>query len=458
MKSTVAPLEGNKVRLTVEVDEAEFDKDIDAAFRKIAHEVKLPGFRPGKAPRRVLEARIGVAPAREQALRDGIPVYLSKAVREHEVDIIAQPEVDITAGAEDGPITFDATIEVRPKVSVPGYGGLRVEVPSLELDPSDVDGPIEAEQRRHGSLVDVDRPAVRGDYVTVDLAGTREGEPVPGLNTDDWLYEIGRGWVAPTFDDELIGATAGDNLTFSAAPSGTEDEADFTVAVTKVQELSLPELTDEWVAENVGEHETVADWRQAIATRLEAVRLGQVRQAFLEGTTKSLADLVDEEPPEALVNQELQARAQGLVQQLQQQGIPFENYLAITGQSTEQLTEGLKDASVRAVKADLALRAVADAEELAITDDDLNAEYARIAESVNMKASAVRKEYERQDAVTTLKAEMKNRKALDWLLHRVEIVDPDGKMVDRSLLLPETGGADSDLASIGETSTEASEA
>ena len=128
-----------------------------------------------------------------------------------------------------------------------------------------------------------------------------------------------------------------------------------------------------------------------------------------------------------------------LVQQLQQQGIPFENYLAITGQTAEQLTEGLKDASVRAVKADLALRAVADAEELVVTDDDLNAEYARIAESVNMKASAVRKEYERQDAVANLKAEMKNRKALDWLLHRVEIVDPDGKMVERSLLLPGTG-------------------
>lgn len=458
MKSTVAPLEGNKVRLTVEVDEAEFDKDIDAAFRKIAQEVRLPGFRPGKAPRRVLEARIGVAPAREQALRDGIPVYLSRAVREQEIDIIAQPEVDITGGAEEGPVVFDATIEVRPKVSVPGYGGLRVEVPALDVDPAEIDGPIDAELRRHGSLVDVDRPAVRGDYVTVDLAGTREGEPVPGLNTEDWLYEIGRGWVAPTFDDELVGASVGETLTFSATPSGTEDEADFTVTVKKVQELSLPELTDDWVAENVGEHETVAVWRQSIATRLEAVRLGQVRQALLERTTQALADLVDEDPPEPLVNSELQARAQGLVQQLQQQGIPFENYLAITGQTAEQLTEGLKDASVRAVKADLALRAVAEAEELEITDDDLNAEYARIAESVNMKASAVRKEYERQDAVANLKAEMRNRKALDWLLHRVEIVDPDGKMVERSLLLPDTGGAESDLPSTDETSTEASEA
>lgn len=439
MKSTVAPLEGNKVRLSVEVDETEFDKDIDAAFRKIAKEVRLPGFRPGKAPRRVLEARLGVGAAREQALRDGIPVYLTRAVKEHEVDIIATPEVNITGGEESGPVQFDATIEVRPTVTVAGYGGLRVEVPSVDVDPADIDGPIDAERRRHGSLVDVDRPAVKGDQVTLTLGATRDGEPVAGLNTEDWLYELGRGWVADTFDDELIGATAGDVLTFSATPSGTEEAADFTVTVTKVQELALPELTDEWVAENVGEYETVADWRKAVAERFEAIRLNQVRQAFVERTTQSLADLVDEEPPESLVNSEMSARAQNLIQQLQQQGIPFENYLAITGQTSEQLQEGLRDAAQRAVKADLGLRAVAVAESLEVDDDELEAEYARIALQVNMKASQVRKEYERQDAVASLKAELRNRKALDWLLHRVEIVDPDGKMVERSLLLPSTG-------------------
>ena len=265
MKSTVEPLdttEGNEgrtlVKLSVEVDEAEFDRDIDAAFRKIAREVRIPGFRPGKAPRRILEARIGTAPAREQALRDAIPQYLAQAVREHDVDIIATPEVDITAGQEDGPVAFDATVEVRPTVIVPGYAGLRVELPAIEVDDDDVDEPIEAERRRHGELVDVDRPAARGDFVTLDLAATRDGEPVPGLNAEDWLYEVGRGWIAEDFDEHLIGATAGDELAFTTTPTGTEEPADFTVAVKKVQELVLPELTDEWVAENIGEFDTVA--------------------------------------------------------------------------------------------------------------------------------------------------------------------------------------------------------
>ena len=148
VKSTLEPLEGDEgrtlVKLSVEVDEAEFDQDIDAAFRKIAREVRIPGFRPGKAPRRVLEARIGVAPAREQALRDAIPSYLAKAVREHDVDVIATPEVDITGGEEDGPVQFDATVEVRPRVSVPGYGGLRVELPNPAVADEDVDARIDA--------------------------------------------------------------------------------------------------------------------------------------------------------------------------------------------------------------------------------------------------------------------------------------------------------------------------
>ena len=139
MKSTLEALEGNKVKLSVAVDETEFDKDIDAAFRKIAREVRLPGFRAGKAPRRVLEARIGIAPAREQALRDSIPLYLAKAVREHDVDLIASPEVEITSGEEEGPVGFDATCEVRPEITVPGYDGLRVELPAPEASDAEVD-------------------------------------------------------------------------------------------------------------------------------------------------------------------------------------------------------------------------------------------------------------------------------------------------------------------------------
>ena len=157
MNSSLQEVEGNKVKLSITIDESEFDRDIDRAFRKIAKEVRLPGFRAGKVPRRVLEARIGLAPAREQALNDAIPQYLAKAVREHEVDVIDTSDVEITSGREDGPVAFDATLEVRPEVSVAGYGGLRVELPAIAVSDEEVDAEMASELKRFGTLSDLDR-------------------------------------------------------------------------------------------------------------------------------------------------------------------------------------------------------------------------------------------------------------------------------------------------------------
>lgn len=423
------------MKLSVTIDEAEFDREIDQAFRKIGREASLPGFRAGKVPRKVLEARIGLAAAREEALRDAVPAYLAKAVREHDIDLIATPEVEITDGAEAGPVSFDALCEVRPVITVPGYGGLRVELPNPSATEAEVDDAVDAERRRQGALVHVSRPAQAGDHVTLTLAATRDGEPVPGLNTEDWLYEVGKGWVAEGFDDRLTGASAGDELSFSAKPSGMDSEADFTVSLTAVQEMELPEVTDEWVSENLGEFDTVAAWRESIAERVGTTKLNQARNLFIDRATSSLAELVDAPVPDSMVNGDLQARVQNMVQQFQAQGIAIEQWLAATGQSSDQFIEGLRGQSVKAVKVDLALRAVAEAEAIEVGPDDLNAEYARIAMQYRQKASEVRKAYEKNDAVTDLMAQIRKNKALDWLLEHAEVVDPDGHEIDRAALL-----------------------
>src|SRR6185295_16205047 len=207
--------------------------------------------------------------------RDAVPQYLANAVRDHDVDLIATPNIEFTGGQESGPVSFDATCEVRPEITVPGYGGLRVELTSPVATDADIDEAVEAELRRQGSLVDVDRPVQSGDQVTINLAGTRDGEPVAGLNTEDWLYQVGSGWVAPGFDGELLGASVGDELTFTATPNGTSEPADFVVNVSKVQETELPELTDEWVSENLGEFETIEEWEAALAERIGAAKLSQ---------------------------------------------------------------------------------------------------------------------------------------------------------------------------------------
>lgn len=438
MKSTVEPLEGNKVKLSVEVDEAEFDRDIDAAFKKLAREIRLPGFRQGKAPRRILESRIGLAPARQQALQDGIPVYLAKAVRENDVDLIDTPKVDVTGGEETGPVTFDAECVIRPVVTVPGYGGLRIELPSGEASEEDIDNAVDAERKRNAKLVDTGKPIVSGDQVTLDVSASRDGVPVPGLNVEDWAYEVGQGWITDNFDSELIGSSEGDELSFDGTPKGTEEEAQFTVKVQRVQMLELPEVSDEWVSDNLGEFDTVDEWRQSLAVGISATKQQQARSQVVDKATSALAELIDEDPPESLVSQNLQSRVQNFVRQLQSQGIDVDRWLEATGQDPAAFVEGFREQAHKAVKVDLGLRAIAVAEGLDVTDDDIEHEFQRIAIQVNEKVNKVRQAYERNDAVVELASQIRSTRALEWLLHHIEIVDEHGKHLDNDEVLGHT--------------------
>ncbi|MEP6661170.1 MAG: trigger factor [Acidimicrobiales bacterium] len=437
MKTTVEPLEGNKVKLSIEVDEAEFDKALDAAFRKIARDVRVPGFRPGKTPRRILEARIGSEYAREQALRDAIPEYLAAAVRSNDIDLIATPQVDLTAGAEEGPVSFDATVEVRPEVTVPGYGSLRVELMRPTPTDEEVDAQIDRLRKSFGELADVDRPAVNGDNVSIDLWGGREDEALPGLNVEDWSYEVGSGGVVAELDEELIGSEPGDALEFSADhPVDGQEPIEFRVKVKQVRELVLPELTDDW-AKEASDFETVDALRADITRRMTIVRAMQARMALAERTAEAAGELVVDEVPDPLVNEEMRGRLNDLGVRLQNQGASLEQYLAMSGQSPAEFSEELKVLATNAVRVDLALRAVATAENIEADDDDLDAEYARIAERAKEKITNVRKAYERNDAVAGLRAEIRKRKALEWLTEHVEIVDPEGQAIDLAELTPE---------------------
>jgi len=430
VKSTLEALEGNQVKLSIEVDESEFDRNIDKAFKKIAAQVRIPGFRPGKAPRKLLEAQIGVGAARAQALEDAIPEYLTLAVREHEVDLIATPKVELVEGQESGTVKFDATCEVRPEITRPGYEGLRVEIVSPELSDDEIDEAVQSELRRRGTLADVDRPAQSGDHVVLDLEGTRDGQPVPGLNVDEWTYEIGRGWVAAGFDDQITGAKQGDEMSFTLVPNGSEEAADFTVKVVKVQEIVVPEVDDEWVAQNITDAETVAEWREMIRTRYEEMRANQMRSTLVDRLTDSLVQLVAIDPPESMVQGDLQARFQNTVQQMQAQGIPLEQWLQVTGQDPDSFVAGLKEQSEKAVRVDLALRAVAVARGIEIPEADLEAEFAAIATRVGETTAKVRKLYEKNDAVGDLVWQMRKSQALDWLLHNVTYVDQNGQVMD----------------------------
>ena len=434
MKTSVEPLEGNKVKVSVEVDESEFEHDLDKAFKRIAREVRIPGFRPGKAPRRIIESRIGVGPAREDALRQSLPDYYAQAVREHDIDVVAAPEIDITAGEEEGPVAFDAVVEVRPVVIVGGYASLRVTVERPEATEDDITTQIDRLREQASELVAVDRPAADGDHVSIDITGKQNDEEQPGLTADDYLYEVGTGAVVPELDDELRGAKVGDILEFTAAhPDPDEDPIDFRVLVKAVKEKVLPEVTDEWADEN-SEFSTVEELRTDIATRAALVKQVRAQMQFRERTAAALAELVTEELSESLVGQEVQTRLQDLAMRLQAQGMGIEQYLQFSGRSVEDLMEELKDAADEAVRVDRAQRAGAEAEELDISDEELEDEIVHISGHVNEKPDKVRRQLERNDQLPLVRSDLRKKKALDWLLEHVEVVDDEGEPVDRALL------------------------
>jgi trigger factor len=447
VKAVVEPLEGNKVKLSVEVDESEFEKDIDAAFRRIAKEVRLPGFRPGKAPRRILEAKLGKDVGREEALREALPAYYYRAVKENEVDAIAAPELEITSGKDEGPVVFDAVVEVRPSVSVPGYANLRVEIEKPEATDEEIDAQIERLRQQYGELTAVDRPAIDGDHVTITINGSRDGESIAGLQADDYLYEVGSGSIADELDEHLRGATVGAILSFDAQPQDPDEApVQFRVIVKDIKQKVLPDVTDEW-ANDVSEFESVDELRTDINDRITRVRKIQAQMAVREKTATALAELVDDDVPEALISGELQQRLQDFLLRLNAQGMSPEQYFEMSGESQEALVERFRDLALQGVKADLALRAVADAEDVEATDDDVAQEIEQLAQRLDQKPAKVQQELERADQIPAVRSDIRKRKALDWLVEHVELVDEQGEQIERAALELPADDPDSDNTS-----------
>ena len=445
MKTTVSDLDDNKVKFSVEIPADQFEVEVDKAFKKIARDVKLPGFRKGKVPRRVLEAKFGAGIARGQALEDSIPNYFLEALSSEEVDIISPPEYEITSGEEEGDLAFDAVVEVRPSVAISGYEDLTVEVTGLEPSDDDVQERVDGFLRQFAELGDVERPGDDGDTVTIDIATKHEGEDVEGLTADDYAYRVGSGGLVEELDDNLRGAKIGDILEFDADhPAEDEDgKLEFRVLVKKIQEQVLPELTDELVSDST-DFTTVEDYRADIEKQLGEARLAQAHDEWHAKSASQLGELIDDEPPKALVDGEVQYRVQDMAQRLAASGISFEQYLQMMGTDAAGMLEQMRPSAVEAVKVDMALRALAVAEGLEATDADIDEEFASIAEANNVPVDELKQRISTPNEMMLFRADISKRKAADWLLENVEVVDPDGNAIDTDALNPDSHDDDLD--------------
>jgi trigger factor len=456
MQTTVEPLEDNRVKLHVAVPAEEFESAVNAAFRKLASEVRIPGFRPGKAPRRILEARFGSEVAREQALKDGLPGFYADAVIAEDIDAIAPPEIEITAGEDDGDVEFDAVVEVRPVVNLTGYDSLTVELDYTPPDDDAVDAQIAGLRERFGDLEDSADPLIDGNYVEMDISGSVDGEPVDAMTATDFLYEVGSDGLTPALDEALRGKTPGDIVEFTdVLPERFGDlagqEVAFRVLVKDTKRKVLPELTDEWVSE-VTEFDTVDALREDSRERIATIGKLQAQMALRDRVLDELAGLVPVEAPEALVQQDMERRLHDLVHRLEAQGIDIPGYLAATGQDQATFVNGIREGSVKAVLADLGLRSVVAQEEIEATDEELDTEIERLAERMGEKPDRVRRDLGKRGVLEAVRSDIARGKALEFLIDHAAVVDHDGAPID--LTLPDRN-ADPDPAVASDPSDEA---
>ena len=433
MRATSETVENNKVKLSIIVDEADIETALTSVVKTLGHQVRIPGFRPGKVPRKVLEARMGGAGAlRAEALRESLPDFYAEAVITTEIDPISQPEIEITDGEESGPVTFEAIVEVRPEISVAGYNGLTATIPALEVSDVDIDAQIDRMRDNDGELVAVERAILSGDYVTLDLTGTdEEGETV--AQADDYLYQVGSGTILPELDDALPGARPGQDLTATGTPEGGTPVT-FAVTIKDAKEKVLPDVTDEWAAE-ASEFATVAELRADLADRMGRVRVVQGQMALREASLSALIELIDDnEIPEVMVDAEVQERIHDLGHRLEAQKLSIEQFLQATGQTGDDLIGALRAEAFRAVKVDLGLRAVVLAEQIEVTDEQLAEEIGRMAEQYSQTPAAIRQQLDQAGRTIEVKHALAKSTAANWLVENITIVDEQGKAIDRSLL------------------------
>ncbi len=434
MRATSTSLDNNRIKLIVELDDSEMDQALDAAAASLAKQVSVKGFRKGKVPKNVLVAHIGgLEVLRSEAIRESMPDFYARAIADTLIDPIGQPEINITGGEQEGALTFEAEVEVRPVVTISGQRDLRVTIPSPNVNDDEIEAQINRYRETDATLEDVDRPIVTGDLVTMDVRVQQIATDVEPLEMSDFMYTVGSGTITEGVDELILGLRAGEELKLNGNV-GEGVVATYELKLKQVKERILPELTDEWVQENT-EWSTDQEMRDAIVNQMRRMKIVEAQTSQRDATLVALGELVDADVvPEVLVDAETNERLHDLGHRLSQQQMTLEMFLQVTNQTPEQLLATLREDAVRGVRIDLALRALVVAENLEPTPEEIEEELATTAASMNANPELLRQNLRDTGRVVAFNAEVAKMKASRWLLENVTFVDPDGLEVDRALL------------------------
>jgi trigger factor len=436
LKSTVETLSPTRVRLAVEVPFDELKPSLDKAYASIAKQVRVPGFRPGKAPQRIIDQRVGRAAVLDEAVQDAVPRAYSEAVRENDVRVLGQPEIELTKLEDGDALAFTAEVDVRPQVALPSYDGIAVSVDDAEVTDEQIDEQVSALRERFAVLKAADRPVADGDYVSIDLRATVDGEEVPGGSTSGLSYEVGGGSLMSGLDEALVGASAGDERQFTTELVGGElagRTADVSVTVRSVKEKELPELDDEF-AQTASEFDTLDDLRADVRDRLGRVRALEQGAQARDKVLEALLETTEVPLPESIVRGEVEWRQHDITHQLEGAGLDLDSYLSAEGRSREDFDEEVQRNSETAVKSQLVLDAVADAEQLGVSDAELTEHVIAQAQRYGVSPQEFAQQLTQGGNLPALVADVRRSKALATVLERATVTDSSGRPVDLSAL------------------------
>lgn len=434
MKSTVEQLSPTRVRINVEVPFAELEPDFQRAYKELAKQVRLPGFRPGKAPAKLLEARIGREAMLDQIVNDALPSRYGQAVAESDVQPLGRPNIEVTKKEYGQDLQFTAEVDIRPKISLPDLSALTVSVDPIEIGEDDVDAELQSLRTRFGTLTVVDRPVAVGDVVSIDLSATVDGEDIPNAAAEGLSHEVGSGRLIAGLDDAVVGLSADESRVFTAKLAAGEhagQEAQVTVTVRSVKERELPEPDDEF-AQLASEFDSIDELRASLSDQVRQAKRAQQAEQIRNATIDALLEQVDVPLPESYVQAQFDSVLHSALSGLNHDEARFNELLVEQGSSRAAFDAEARTASEKDVKRQLLLDALADELQVQVGQDDLTERLVTTSRQYGIEPQQLFGYLQERNQLPTMFADVRRELAIRAAVEAATVTDSDGNTIDTS--------------------------
>ncbi len=458
MKSTVEQLSPTRVRLNVEVPFEELEPDFDRAFKQLAKQIRLPGFRPGKAPRKLLEARVGRGAVLEQVVNDALPGRYSQAVSETDVKPLGQPDIDITKIEDGQELVFTAEVDVRPEITLPDLSSLKISVDPVVVEDEDVAKELETLRARFGTLTGVERPVESGDFVSIDLSATVDGNDVPEAKTEGLSHEVGSGQLIDGLDDALTGMSSGDTKTFTtklvAGPHAGQD-AEVTVTVGSVKVRELPEADDEF-AQLASEFDTIDELKENLTDQVKRYKSIQQAEQIRDAAIETLLEQTEVPLPEKVVQAQIDETVHQAIHGLDHNEDRFADVLKEQGSSREEFDADARTNAEKAVKTQLLMDAVADDLAIEVGQNDISDRLMLMSRQYGIEPQQLIQLLQQNNQLPAMFADVRRGLAVAAVVEAATVTDTDGTAIDTTEFFGSPSDAD-ELVSDIELDTEVAE-